>query len=103
MHTSWDPNANSRLRGIVRQTPSGDIRWTTLSIFHGEARWRSESVQMGGLRSKRGVIGTWFDKDYDTNGPAGPTAFWKITDETIDDGDAEDVDELWGSDGFEWI
>jgi hypothetical protein len=26
------------------------------------------------------VIGTWFDKDYDPNGPAGPTAFWKVCD-----------------------
>jgi hypothetical protein len=33
---AWDPNANSRIRGTVRQTPSGAIRWTTFSIFHGE-------------------------------------------------------------------
>jgi hypothetical protein len=26
------------------------------------------------------VLGTWFDKDYDEQGPAGPTAFWKISD-----------------------
>ena len=105
MHASWDPNANSRLRGTltahlssnlqsntsnaqvgtVRLTPSGDVRWTTLSVFHGESRWRSESIQVGGLRSARGVVGTWFDKDYDANGPAGPTAFWKVTDELSHD------------------
>jgi hypothetical protein len=86
----------------VRQTPEGEIRWTTFSIFHGEERWRSEGVQVGGLRSKRGVLGNWFDKyvdsfeqmfrelllmwslccrDYDMHGPAGPTAFWKESDE----------------------
>ncbi|KAK4544385.1 hypothetical protein LTR36_004276 [Oleoguttula mirabilis] len=85
LHASWDPNANSRIRGTVRQTPEGEIRWTTFSIFHGEERWRSEGIQVGGLRSARGVLGNWFDKDYDMHGPAGPTAFWKITDEMEDD------------------
>ena len=35
MHSAWDPNANSKLRGTVRLTPEGEVRWTTLSIFHG--------------------------------------------------------------------
>ena len=100
LHASWDPNANSKIRGMppsipyhlpptsthgnlpgtVRQTPTGDIRWTTFSIFHGEERWRSEGIQVGGLRSARGVLGNWFDKDFDEHGPAGPTAFWKESD-----------------------
>lgn len=53
-----------------------------LTRYSGEERWRSEGVQVGGLRSKRGIIGTWFDKDHDPHGPAGPTAFWKISDRT---------------------
>ncbi|PPJ56550.1 hypothetical protein CBER1_03947 [Cercospora berteroae] len=81
LHASWDPNANSRIRGTVRQTPEGEIRWTTFSIFHGEERWRSEGIQVGGLKSARGVLGNWFDKDFDMHGPAGPTAFWKESDE----------------------
>lgn len=81
MHTSWDPNANSRIRGTVRTTREGAIRWTSFSIYHGEERWRSEGVQIGGIRSGRGVLGTWFDKDYDRHGPAGPTGFWKLRDE----------------------
>ncbi|OJD34844.1 f-box domain-containing protein [Diplodia corticola] len=80
MHSSWDPNANSKIRGTVRQTPEGYVRWTSFSIFHGEERWRSECVQIGGLRSARGMLGTWFDKDNNPEGPAGPTAFWKISD-----------------------
>ena len=63
----------------MRTTPSGSIRWTTFSIYHGEERWRSEGVQVGGIQSARGVLGTWFDKDYDDHGPAGPTAFWKLS------------------------
>ncbi|KAI7114769.1 hypothetical protein KC352_g34548 [Hortaea werneckii] len=85
LHASWDPNANSAIRGTVQQTPAGDIRWTTFSIFHGEERWRSEGIQVGGLRSARGVLGNWFDRDYDVHGPAGPTAFWKISDSCEDD------------------
>jgi hypothetical protein len=71
------------------------VRWTTFSIFHGQERWRSEGIQVGGVRSARGVFGNWFDRydprpaisvsvvsnlcrDYDEHGPAGPTSFWKV-------------------------
>ncbi|KAK8090995.1 hypothetical protein PG994_000500 [Apiospora phragmitis] len=86
---SWDENANSDLTGeinakvaetgTVRLTPEGEVRWTTFSIFNGQERWRSESVQLGGVKSAKGVLGNWFDKDYDPRGPTGPTAFWKIS------------------------
>ncbi|ETN46874.1 uncharacterized protein HMPREF1541_01063 [Cyphellophora europaea CBS 101466] len=82
---AWDPNANSRIRGTVRTTPTGAIRWTSFSIFHGEERWRSEGVQIGGPRSARGILGNWFDKDYDAAGPAGPTCFWKVSDDVVDE------------------
>lgn len=62
MHAGWDPNANSSIRGSVRLTKEGEVRWTTISVFHGEERWRSEGIQVGGVRSARGVLGTWFDK-----------------------------------------
>ncbi|KAH8197197.1 hypothetical protein TruAng_008651 [Truncatella angustata] len=85
---NWDENANSDMRGrgiemkgTVRLTPEGEVRWTTWSLFNGQERWRSESVQVGGVRSAKGVLGNWFDKDYDPRGPAGPTAFWKISDQ----------------------
>ena len=48
--------------------------------FRREERWRSEGIQVGGIRSARGVLGNWFDKDFDRHGPAGPTAFWKVSD-----------------------
>lgn len=75
-----DPNANSRIRGTVSMTPQGEVRWTTLSVIGGEDRWRSEGIQVGGINSARGVVGTWFDKDYSEDGPAGPTSFWKVGD-----------------------
>lgn len=77
---SWDPSANSKIKGTVRLTPQGEVRWTTFSVFRGEERWKSEGIQIGGVRSARGVLGFWFDKDLDEHGPAGPTAFWKSHD-----------------------
>ena len=49
-------------QGTVKLTPQGEVRWTTWSIFHGEERWRSEGIQIGGPQSERGVLGFWFDK-----------------------------------------
>ncbi|KAI1821527.1 hypothetical protein F4861DRAFT_518447 [Xylaria intraflava] len=77
----FDENSDSELRGTVRLTPEGEVRWTTYSIFGGVERWRSESIQVGGVKSARGVVGHWFDKDFDPRGPAGPTVFWKLSDE----------------------
>jgi hypothetical protein len=39
------------------------------------------------------VIGTWFDKDFDPHGPAGPTAFWKICDRSAEDEDLSDSED----------
>ncbi|KAL2156987.1 hypothetical protein VTH06DRAFT_8830 [Thermothelomyces fergusii] len=77
---AWDENAQADIRGTVRVTPEGEVRWTSFSVFHGEERWKSEGIQIGGIRSARGVVGTWFDKDFNPQGPCGPTAFWKISD-----------------------
>ncbi|KAH6687996.1 F-box domain-containing protein [Plectosphaerella plurivora] len=76
----WDENANSELRGTCRLTKEGEVRWTTFSVYGGEDRWRSESVQVGGVRSTRGVLGNWFDAEFSEHGPVGPTAFWKLSD-----------------------
>ncbi|KAK1755999.1 hypothetical protein QBC47DRAFT_299537 [Echria macrotheca] len=86
---SWDENANSDLRGLVRMTPEGEVRWTTYSIFDGEEKWKSEGIQLGGIRSARGVVGNWFDRDYDPHGPCGPTAFWKASDRSPENDDAK--------------
>lgn len=48
--------------GVVRLTREGEVRWTTWSIFHGQERWRSEGVQIGGVNSARGVLGNWFER-----------------------------------------
>ena len=35
VEASWDPNANSGIRGSVRLTPEGEVRWQTISVFYG--------------------------------------------------------------------
>ncbi|PQE32950.1 F-box domain-containing protein [Rutstroemia sp. NJR-2017a WRK4] len=82
MHASWDPNANSFLKGTVRQTKEGEIRWTSYSVYGGEERWKSEGIQVGGINSTRGVVG-----DHDRHGPAGPTCFWKVSDDLLEQDD----------------
>jgi hypothetical protein len=37
MHMQWDPNANSRIRGTVRLTKGGEVRWQTISVYGGYA------------------------------------------------------------------
>ena len=73
-------------------TKEGEVRWTSVSVYQGQERWRSEGIQVGGVRSSRGVLGHWFDKDYDHHGPAGPTAFWKVSNE-IDESPKDDADD----------
>ncbi|KAK1466040.1 F-box domain-containing protein [Colletotrichum melonis] len=94
---SWDENAHSQLRateGTVRMTKEGEVRWTTFSVFNGHARWRSEGIQIGGVGSARGVMGQWFDTDYDPHGPCGPSAYFKVSDRAPGpkDGDDKKID-----------
>ncbi|KAM7195669.1 hypothetical protein V8F20_007413 [Naviculisporaceae sp. PSN 640] len=92
----WDDSADSDIRGTVRTTLEGEVRWTSYSIFSGEERWKSEGIQIGGMKSGRGVVGNWFERNYDPHGPCGPTAFWKISDKIpAKDGDQEEDDKLF--------
>ncbi|CAE7212975.1 hypothetical protein P3342_012465 [Pyrenophora teres f. teres] len=87
VNAQWDPSANSGIRGTVRMTREGEVRWQTISVFEGgEERWRCDGIQVGGMRCPRGVVGTWFDKDFDAHGPVGPTAFWKIAERLSEPG-----------------
>jgi hypothetical protein len=35
MHSQWDPNANSNIKGTVRLTKEGEVRWTSISVYQG--------------------------------------------------------------------
>lgn len=55
-------------------------------------------MQVGGLRSKRGVVGIWYDKSFDPHGPAGPTAFWKVRELSRGSAEDESGDSDWMED-----
>jgi hypothetical protein len=35
LHSAWDPNANSNIKGSVRMTKEGEVRWQTVSVYNG--------------------------------------------------------------------
>ena len=75
-------SSRSSTSPICRYIYHGGTR--KLTLVSREERWASDGIQVGGIDSSRGVVGTWFDKDFDVHGPAGPTAFWKVCDSTTD-------------------
>ncbi|CAI4210597.1 unnamed protein product [Parascedosporium putredinis] len=71
--------------------PEGEVRWTTVSNFNNNPRWKTECVQIGGVRAAGPVVGNWFSADYDARGPVGPLAFWKLSDQEVWDVQSRDV------------
>jgi hypothetical protein len=53
--------ARPYLRGSVYTTPEGEVRWHITTAYEGRDRWRCDAVQLGGMKSARGVVGTWFE------------------------------------------
>lgn len=41
-------------------TAGGEVRWSVLCVYKEGSSWRFEAVQIGGVGSARGAIGTWF-------------------------------------------
>ncbi|KAH8839194.1 hypothetical protein MCOR27_005831 [Pyricularia oryzae] len=80
LHGFGSQNLSSTIKGKVRFTPDGEVRWTTISVFAGQERWSSEGIQIGGPKSAKCIVGNWFDVNHDPTGPVGPSAFWKISD-----------------------
>ncbi|KAH8120484.1 hypothetical protein DFH11DRAFT_66104 [Phellopilus nigrolimitatus] len=80
--TSRGGNGNeSRVRGSVRMTPDGRIRWRFASIYDGHSQWSSEGVQIGNVCSAAGVVGTWTGANHEDGDPAGPFWLWKVEDD----------------------
>ncbi|KAI0035283.1 hypothetical protein K488DRAFT_83245 [Vararia minispora EC-137] len=69
-------NLDREVRGVVRVMPSGNIRWTSVSIYQGQKQWSSEGIQLGGPGSAAGVIGAWSGALHAASDPAGP--FWSF-------------------------
>ncbi|EJD04228.1 uncharacterized protein FOMMEDRAFT_121835 [Fomitiporia mediterranea MF3/22] len=73
----------SRVRGTVRMTSDGHIRWrfVSASIYDGHSQWSSEGIQIGGVCSAAGVVGTWTGAHHEEGDPAGPFWLWKVEDD----------------------
>ncbi|TRM60566.1 hypothetical protein BD626DRAFT_504493 [Schizophyllum amplum] len=62
------------LQGSVSVTPDDGIRWQFVSGDPPHPIWSCEGVQVGGVRSRFGILGVWTTIFHDEEGPIGP--FW---------------------------
>ncbi|KDN50200.1 hypothetical protein RSAG8_01536, partial [Rhizoctonia solani AG-8 WAC10335] len=70
----------SGVRGFVRMTASGYVRWRVVTRYDTEDRWVTEAVQLGDAGSAAGFLGTWTGNNHEPDDPAGPTWLWKVAD-----------------------
>ncbi|KAF9483578.1 hypothetical protein BDN70DRAFT_827292 [Pholiota conissans] len=66
--------SNSTMTGHVKMTPDNEVLWHFVSGEPGSMIWSSEGVQVGGLRSSFGVLGSWSTIFHEEDDPVGP--FW---------------------------
>lgn len=66
--------AERSIRGTVSRTPDGEVFWSYIIRYGGEDKWRMQGIQIGGARSRFGILGTWSTAEGDEMGPHGP--FW---------------------------
>ncbi|BGP50756.1 hypothetical protein JCM10450v2_006682 [Rhodotorula kratochvilovae] len=64
------------IRGTVELTPEGHVRWQYLIRYAGADQWSMNGVQLGGPRSRAGVVGIWSSADRAEEGPCGPFWYW---------------------------
>ncbi|KAF7320003.1 hypothetical protein MKEN_00784200 [Mycena kentingensis (nom. inval.)] len=66
--------------GTVRMIGGGAVRWAmTSGVSLDEPEWVTECVQIGGLGSAIGIMGTWTGCEHSTTDPIGPCWAWKIS------------------------
>lgn len=66
--------AERSIRGSVSRTPEGEVFWSYIIRYGGEDKWKMQGIQIGGARSRFGILGTWSTAEGDERGPHGP--FW---------------------------
>ncbi|KAI4294587.1 hypothetical protein K523DRAFT_318185 [Schizophyllum commune Tattone D] len=69
-----DEDMGITIRGVVSVTPDERIRWRFVCGDPPHPIWSCEAVQVGGVRSKYGILGVWTTIFHDDDGPVGP--FW---------------------------
>ncbi|KAK0462044.1 uncharacterized protein EV420DRAFT_1640333 [Desarmillaria tabescens] len=71
---SMGQHSMSTMSGYVYMTDDNQVRWRFRSGEQVNPIWSSEGIQVGGLRSLYGVLGTWTTTFHNPNDPVGP--FW---------------------------
>jgi len=66
--------STSTMIGRVRMSVDNQIQWHFVSGDQGNAIWNCEGVQVGGLGSSFGILGSWTTIFHDIDDPVGP--FW---------------------------
>ncbi|PPR07753.1 hypothetical protein CVT24_003703 [Panaeolus cyanescens] len=66
--------SSSTMTGKVKMTPDNQVQWHFVSGDSGNAIWSSEGIQVGGLRSFFGILGSWTTVFHEDDDPVGP--FW---------------------------
>ncbi|TFK52690.1 hypothetical protein OE88DRAFT_1658096 [Heliocybe sulcata] len=69
-----EAGADHVMNGWVGVTEEGVVRWHFVSGEEGHPIWSSEGIQIGGVRSPYGVLGSWTTVFHDAHDPIGP--FW---------------------------
>ncbi|KAJ3512975.1 hypothetical protein NLJ89_g3219 [Agrocybe chaxingu] len=65
---------SSTMAGHIKMTVDDQVSWHFTSGDQGNALWSSEGIQIGGLQSGYGVLGSWSTIFHDSDDPVGP--FW---------------------------
>ncbi|KAG1889330.1 hypothetical protein F4604DRAFT_1711774 [Suillus subluteus] len=80
--SSWGIQGNeATVVGSVAMSEGGVVRWRFASIANSHIQWSSEGVQIGGIASAFGVIGTWTGIHHDHGDPVGPFWLYKVEDD----------------------
>ncbi|GAW01398.1 f-box domain-containing protein [Lentinula edodes] len=73
----------AKVEGNVCIGIDGTIRWTFYDLIQGAVHdlstlWCSKGVQLGGIASAAGIVGSWGTSVHDQGDPVGPFWLWKV-------------------------
>ncbi|KAF5384743.1 hypothetical protein D9757_006251 [Collybiopsis confluens] len=74
----------AKIEGNVRIGVDGTVRWTFYdliqgAVHNGSTLWCSKGVQLGGIASATGIVGSWSTSMHDQGDPVGPFWLWKVS------------------------
>ncbi|GAW01399.1 f-box domain-containing protein [Lentinula edodes] len=68
----------AKVEGNVCIGIDGTIRWTFGAVHDLSTLWCSKGVQLGGIASAAGIVGSWGTSVHDQGDPVGPFWLWKV-------------------------